>query len=89
LSAADFVRVSTVQRLTRAGLRGIAPHVIALAEAEGLRGHAASIRVRETDASLPASAAKRATGAERAAKRAPASDDVGESEGRSPSGKKR
>jgi histidinol dehydrogenase len=59
LSAADFVRVSTVQRLTRAGLRGIAPHGIALAEAEGLRGHAASIRVRDTDASLPASAASR------------------------------
>ena len=47
LSAADFVRVSTVQRLTRRGLRGIAPHVVALADAEGLRAHAASIRIRE------------------------------------------
>lgn len=46
LSAADFVRVSAVQRLTRAGLRSISAHAIALAEAEGLRGHAASIRVR-------------------------------------------
>jgi len=46
LGAADFVRVSSVQRLTRAGLRGIAPSVIALAEAEGLAAHAASIRVR-------------------------------------------
>jgi histidinol dehydrogenase len=46
LSAADFVRVSTVQHVTRAGLRRIAPHAIALAEAEGLRGHAASIRAR-------------------------------------------
>ena len=46
LSAADFVRVSTVQQLTRAGLRGIAPSVIALAEAEGLQAHADSIRVR-------------------------------------------
>jgi histidinol dehydrogenase len=46
LSAADFVRVSSVQRLTRRGLRAIAPTVIALAEAEGLRAHAQSIRVR-------------------------------------------
>jgi histidinol dehydrogenase len=46
LSAADFVRVSTVQRLTRAGLRRIARDGIALAEAEGLSGHAASIRIR-------------------------------------------
>lgn len=48
LSAADFVRVSTVQHLTRAGLRGVAPHAIALAEAEGLRAHAASIQIRGT-----------------------------------------
>jgi histidinol dehydrogenase len=47
LSAADFVRVSTVQQLSRAGLRAIAPHAIALAEAEGLRGHAGSIRIRQ------------------------------------------
>jgi histidinol dehydrogenase len=46
LSAADFVRVSTVQRLTRTGLRAIAPHAITLAEAEGLRAHANSIRLR-------------------------------------------
>jgi histidinol dehydrogenase len=50
LSAADFVRVSTVQYLTRAGLRRIAPHAIALAEAEGLRAHATSMRVRENEA---------------------------------------
>jgi histidinol dehydrogenase len=47
LSAADFVRVSTVQRLTRAGVRAIAPHGIALAEAEGLTGHAKSIQMRQ------------------------------------------
>jgi len=46
LSAADFVRVATMQRVTRAGLKSIAPHVIALAEAEGLRAHADSIRIR-------------------------------------------
>ena len=46
LSAADFVRVSSVQRVTRAGLRRIAPAAVALAEAEGLTAHAASIRIR-------------------------------------------
>jgi histidinol dehydrogenase len=46
LSAADFVRVTTTQTLSRSGFRAVAPHAIALAEAEGLRGHAASIRIR-------------------------------------------
>ena len=46
LSAADFVRVSTIQRLTRDGLRTIGGAAVTLAEAEGLRGHAASIRIR-------------------------------------------
>jgi histidinol dehydrogenase len=46
LSAADFVRVTTTQTLSRTGLKTVAAHAIALAEAEGLRGHAASIRIR-------------------------------------------
>ena len=46
LSAADFVRQITVQRLTERGLRGIADTVIDLASAEGLQAHAASIAVR-------------------------------------------
>src|SRR6266850_4987720 len=46
LSAADFVRQITVQRLTSKGLRRIAPSVIALARAEGLEGHARSIEMR-------------------------------------------
>jgi histidinol dehydrogenase len=46
LSAADFVRLSTVQTVTRAGLRRIGPHGVALAVAEGLDAHAASMRVR-------------------------------------------
>jgi histidinol dehydrogenase len=49
LSAADFVRVSTVQRVSAPGLRRIAPAGIALAEAEGLTAHAASMRVRVTN----------------------------------------
>jgi histidinol dehydrogenase len=46
LSVMDFVKVITVQQYTRNGLRGMAPHAIAMAEAEGLRGHAESVRVR-------------------------------------------
>ena len=46
LSAADFVRQITVQRVTRAGLSKIGPSVIDLARAEGLHAHAQSIVVR-------------------------------------------
>ena len=46
LSAADFVRQFTVQRVTRAGLRRIAPAVVTLARAEGLELHARSIEIR-------------------------------------------
>ena len=46
LSAADFVRIHSVQRLTREGLRRLAPSAISLANAEGLRAHAASVAIR-------------------------------------------
>ncbi len=46
LSAADFVRQITVQRLTQKGLKQIGPTVIDLATAEGLTAHAESIAVR-------------------------------------------
>jgi len=46
LGAADFVRLVSVQRLTRRGLSAIAPAVVTLATAEGLVAHARSIRVR-------------------------------------------
>jgi len=46
LSAADFVRVMSVQRVTRAGLAGLAPTIVSLARAEGLDAHAESIEVR-------------------------------------------
>lgn len=51
LSAADFVRVSSVQRVSRRGLRAIGPVALTLANAEGLRGHADSIRIRMENAS--------------------------------------
>jgi histidinol dehydrogenase len=46
LSVMDFVKVITVQQYTRKGLRQMGPHAIALSEAEGLAGHAESVRVR-------------------------------------------
>ena len=46
LSAADFVRVMSVQRVTRAGLSRLAPTILPLARAEGLRAHAESIEIR-------------------------------------------
>jgi histidinol dehydrogenase len=47
LSAADFVRVFSVQTLSRRALSRIAPAAIALAEAEGLTAHAESVRARQ------------------------------------------
>lgn len=50
LTVSDFLKVITVQRLTKAGLRGIAPVLETLAEAEGLKAHARSVRVRYANA---------------------------------------
>jgi len=46
LSVLDFVKIITVQQLSAKGLRGIAPALECLANAEGLPAHAQSIRVR-------------------------------------------
>ena len=46
LSVLDFVKVITVQQYTKDALREVGPHTIALATAEGLAGHAESVRVR-------------------------------------------
>ncbi len=46
LSVLDYVKIITVQQYTRDALREVGPHTIALAEAEGLVGHAESVRVR-------------------------------------------
>ena len=46
LHAWDFVRVSSVQQLTRAGIALVGPTAATLADAEGLQLHAASIRAR-------------------------------------------
>ena len=46
LSAADFVRVMSVQRVTKTGLSRLARTILPLARAEGLRAHAESIEIR-------------------------------------------
>ncbi len=46
LSVMDFVKMISVQQLSEEGLKRIAPAIITLAEAEGLKAHAESIRVR-------------------------------------------
>jgi histidinol dehydrogenase len=46
LSVLDFVKVMTVQEVSREGLRKIAPSLLALAKAEGLRAHGRSIELR-------------------------------------------
>ncbi len=46
LSVMDFLKVITVQQYTKKGLQVLGPHAITLAEAEGLVGHAASVRVK-------------------------------------------
>jgi len=50
LSVMDFVKIITVQELSARGLRNVSRPVITLAETEGLRAHADSIRVRCADA---------------------------------------
>ncbi|MYA84392.1 MAG: histidinol dehydrogenase [Acidimicrobiaceae bacterium] len=46
LGVRDFLRSMHVVSADRDGLAGLAPHVIALAEAEGLTAHAESVRLR-------------------------------------------
>lgn len=46
LSAADYVKVLSVQELTRKGLESILPAITTLARAEGLEAHARSAEVR-------------------------------------------
>jgi histidinol dehydrogenase len=49
ISVYEFLKRSSVERYTAEGLAKDAPAIIALAEAEGLDGHAASVRVRAAD----------------------------------------
>lgn len=49
ISVYEFMKRSSVERYSAEGLAKDAPAIIALAEAEGLDGHAASVRVRAAD----------------------------------------
>ncbi len=62
LSVYDFLRLVTTQEYTSVGLAQLGPHAIRLAEAEGLVGHAASVRIRSAEnktARTPQRGAKR------------------------------
>jgi histidinol dehydrogenase len=50
LSVLDFVRIIGCQQVSLAGIKRIAPPGIALATAEGLKGHAEAFRVRSSHA---------------------------------------
>jgi histidinol dehydrogenase len=49
ISPYEFLKRSSIERYSAQGLAKDAPAIIALAEAEGLDGHAASVRVRAAD----------------------------------------
>ncbi|MGA2742483.1 MAG: histidinol dehydrogenase, partial [Bryobacteraceae bacterium] len=49
LSVADYLKVISVQQLSRAGLAALAPTITTLARAEGLEAHARSVEVRIND----------------------------------------
>jgi histidinol dehydrogenase len=46
LSVLDYLKIMTVQEVSRAGLERIGPTAVTLAEAEGLKAHAESVRIR-------------------------------------------
>jgi histidinol dehydrogenase len=46
LSVMDFVKIITVQELSRAGLRALAPAITTMARAEGLEQHARAVELR-------------------------------------------
>jgi histidinol dehydrogenase len=50
LSVMDFVKLITVQELSSKSLRNLSPTIVRLAETEGLRAHAESIRARCSNA---------------------------------------
>ena len=49
LSVADFMRFTNVIEIGKKRFLKLSPHVEVLAEAEGLHGHAASVRIRRAD----------------------------------------
>lgn len=64
LSVYDFLRLVTTQEYTAAGLKRLGPPAVRLAEAEGLAGHAAAVRLR-LDTSHKSDPASRGKGSKR------------------------
>jgi histidinol dehydrogenase len=58
LSIYDFLRVVTTQKYTSNGLAQLGPYAVRLAEAEGLMGHAASVRIRSAGVKTSRGAAR-------------------------------
>jgi histidinol dehydrogenase len=54
LSVTDYLKVISVQQLSRSALKKLVPSITTLARAEGLEAHARSVEVRVTQASRPA-----------------------------------
>ncbi|MFB3813063.1 MAG: histidinol dehydrogenase, partial [Terriglobales bacterium] len=46
LSVLDYLKIISVQQSTASGLQGLAPTITRLADAEGLRAHGDSVRIR-------------------------------------------
>jgi histidinol dehydrogenase len=63
LSAADFMRVMSVQRVSKAGLTRLRSIIVPLARAEGLTAHAESVEVRLGTRRRKAGASSRESGA--------------------------
>ena len=55
LSAADFLKCISVQKITRNGLSRLRPSIVAMAGAEGLTAHAESVETRFRESLRPAS----------------------------------
>jgi len=52
LSVLDFVKIVSVQQLSEAGLRRLAPTIMSLARSEGLEAHARSVEIRLSEPKL-------------------------------------
>ena len=77
LSVDTFLRSTTVQRLDREGLAGLAEPITTLAEAEGLEAHADSVRARFDDGSEADTVGSDEGDAGAAGSDAPADEDAG------------
>jgi histidinol dehydrogenase len=62
LSVLDFVKIVSVQELSRLGLRRLAPSIVSLARGEGLEAHARSVEIRLSQKAPPSEPRASASG---------------------------